>query len=83
MELKVGVVEDFFTHIPAIAFKVENEIAVGDTLHVKGHTTDFIQQIESMQIEHKGVQKAVKGDSVGMKVNERARKGDTIYKVIP
>ena len=83
MELKIGTIEDFFAHVNVIAFKVENEVAVGDTLHVKGHTTDFIQQVESIQIEHKNIQKAVKGDSVGIKVKERARKGDTVYKVLP
>lgn len=83
MELKLGVVEDYFAKVGVIAVKLEDEVSVGDTIHVKGHTTDFTQTITSMQIEHVNVEKASKGDSVGIKVQERARKGDIIYKVLP
>jgi len=83
MELRLGVVDDFFSHVGVIAIKLEEEISLGDTIHVKGHTTDFTQTVESMQIEHVSVQKAKKGDNVGIKVKERARKGDIVYKVLP
>ena len=83
MELKLGAVDDYFAKVGVIALKLEDEVAVGDTIHVKGHTTDFTQTITSMQIEHVNVQKASKGDSIGIKVNERARKGDIVYKVLP
>jgi len=83
MELKIGVVDDFFSHVNVIATKLEEELSVGDTIHIKGHTTDFTQQVESMQIEHTPVQKAKKGDNVGIKVKERVRKGDIVYKVLP
>ncbi|MDI6641083.1 MAG: translation elongation factor-like protein [Elusimicrobiota bacterium] len=83
MELKLGVVDDYFAKVGVIALKLEDEVKVGDTIHVKGHTTDFTQEVNSMQIEHVNVQKASKGDSIGIKVNERVRKGDIVYKVLP
>ncbi len=82
MELKLGVVDDFFSRVGVIAIKLEDELSVGDIIHIKGHTTDFTQTVESMQIEHTPVEKAKKGDNVGIKVKERARKGDIVYKVL-
>ncbi|GAI15070.1 unnamed protein product, partial [marine sediment metagenome] len=55
---------------------------VGDTIHIKGHTTDFEQEIESMQIENEPVKEAKSGDSIGIKVKERVRPHDLVYKVI-
>jgi putative protease len=83
MEERVGVVSDYFAKIGVAAVSVEKEIQVGDTLHFKGHTTDLTQKVESMQIEHQSVAVAKAGDSVGIKVSERVRKGDIVYKVLP
>jgi putative protease len=55
---------------------------VGDKIHVKGHTTDMEAVVESMQINNVNVQEAKAGDSVGVKVGDRARKGDSVYKVV-
>lgn len=82
MEERIGVVDDFFAKIYVIAVKLEGELKVGDKIHIKGHTTDFYQTVESMQIEHRQVTSAKKGDSVGIKVIDRCRKGDIVYKVI-
>jgi putative protease len=82
MEEKIGVVEDYFAKISVIAVKLEGELKVGDKIHIKGHTTDFIQTVESMQIEHQQVDVAKKGDSVGIKVEQRCRKGDVVYKIV-
>ena len=82
-EKEVGMVADYFAHIGVVAVDItKGELQVGDTLHFKGHTTDFTQTIQSMQIEHEQVDKAKVGDSVGIKVKERVRKHDTVYKVI-
>jgi putative protease len=82
-EIDVGHVDDYFSKIDVVAIKVEKEgISVGDTLHFKGHTTNFTQQIGSMQIEHEAVQTAGVGANVGIKVKERVRKHDHVYKVI-
>jgi putative protease len=82
MEEKIGVVEDYFAKISVIAVKLEGELKVGDKIHIKGHTTDFIQTVESMQIEHQQVDVAKKGDSVGIKVEQRCRKDDVVYKIV-
>ena len=60
----------------------DGELAVGDKIHIKGHTTDFEQEVNSIQIEHAPVEKAEKGQTIGLKVNEKAREGDEVYKVI-
>lgn len=82
MEEKIGIVEDYFGKISVIAVKLESELKVGDKIHIKGHTTDFIQTVESIQIEHQNVSSAKKGDNVGIKVEQKARKGDIVYKII-
>jgi putative protease len=61
----------------------EGEISVGDSMKFSGHTTDFIDVIESMEVDNKSVQKAVAGDFIGVKVSDRVRPGDEVFKVIP
>ena len=78
---KLGEVEDYFSRIGVIALTLKSAVGVGDTLRVKGHTTDLTQKVESMQIEHASVQSAKKGNSIGIKVNEKCRKGDEVYRV--
>ena len=81
-EKEIGQVADFFTHVNVIAVKLSGELSVGDHIHIKGHTTDFIQEVASIQIEHQAVIKAKTGDDVGIKVTEKVRHGDKIFKVI-
>ena len=82
-EKEIGKVLDYYAKIGVVAIEItEGEIKIGDTLHFKGATTDFTQVIESMQIEHKPVQIAKKGDKVGIKVKERVRPHDKVFKVI-
>jgi len=78
-EKKVGEVLHHFGKIGVAALKVKAEIKVGDTLHIKGHTTDFEQMVDSMQIEHDSVQKVKKGDDVGIKVKDHVREGDEVF----
>ncbi len=79
----VGHVIDYFAKIGVAAIDIESgEIRIGDTLQFTGHTTDFSQEIESMQIDKEEVESASAGDSVGIKVEERVRGGDEVYKVI-
>ena len=83
-EVKVGEVMKFFAKPSVAAIEVTNaEIAVGDKLHFVGHTTDFEETVDSMQIENKNIQKASVGDLVGIKVKERVREKDQVYKMIP
>ncbi len=82
-EKKVGEVAHYFGHISVAAVKITGEgLKVGDTIHIKGHTTDFQQEIESMQIEHQEIETAKPGDDIGLKVKDHVRVGDTVYKVI-
>ena len=61
---------------------VGEEVQIGDTLWFKGHTTDFKHQVESMQEEQQTLTRAVKGQLVGIKVTERVREKDRVYKVV-
>lgn len=81
-EIKVGRVVSYFSHVEAAAIELEEDLEIGDTIHIKGHTTDFEQKVASMQIENEPVEKAKTGDSVGVKVKERVRRNDVVYKVI-
>ncbi|UCF05673.1 MAG: translation elongation factor-like protein [bacterium] len=82
-EVEIGHVADYFAKIGVVAIEVTAEgIKVGDTLHFVGHTTDFQQTIESMQIEHEQVQEAPVGSNVGIKVKERVRSHDKVFKLV-
>lgn len=81
-EIKIGVVEKFFSKPSVAAVKLEGTLGVGDTVHFKGSTTDFSQKIDSMQIEHASVQKADSGASIGIKVSDRVRPNDQVFKVV-
>ncbi len=82
-EIEVAYVTDYFAHVGVVALKVtEDGIRIGDVLHFKGHTTDTIVEVSSMQIEHLEVKDAKVGDDVGIKVNERIRVHDKVFKVI-
>lgn len=81
-ETRVGKVVSYFTHVEAAAIELEGDLKIGDTIHIKGHTTDFEQKVESMQIENESAEEATAGDSIGVKVKERVRHNDVVYKVI-
>ena len=81
-EKKVGVVSHYFNHIQVAGIKItEGELKVGDTIHIKGHTSDFTQTVDSMQVEHDSIEVAKPGDSIGIKVIEHAREHDEIFTV--
>ena len=80
-ETPVGKVEKFFGKIGVAAIRMTGEMKVGDTIRVKGHTTDFEQVVESMQVEHATVEKASAGDEVGIKVKEKVHEHDMVYVV--
>lgn len=82
-EKVLGEVSHFFGHISVAAVKMKNTLRTGDYIHIKGHTTDFVQKIDSMQIEHETVGKAAKGDDIGIKVKAKARVGDMVYLADP
>ena len=83
-EKKIGVITHYFGKIGVAALEItDGELRVGDTIHIKGHTSDFTQSVESMEVEHKTVELARVGDSVGLKVVDHAREHDEVLKVTP
>ena len=80
-EQKVGEVMKFFSKPSVAAIKLDGELKVGDRIKFKGHTTDFEDQVQSMQIENQAVEKAGAGDMIGIRVKERVREKDLVYKV--
>ena len=80
----IGKVMDYFGKIGVAGIQVAvGSLNVGDTIHIKGHTTDVTQVVESIQLEHEGVQRADPGQTVGIRVKDRVRKGDSVLKVTP
>jgi putative protease len=80
---KIGFVSNYFSKISVAAVEItDGTVAVGDTLHFLGHTTDVESTVHSIQIEHASVTEAKKGDSVGVKVPEKVREGDKVYKIV-
>lgn len=82
-EVKIGKITHYFGKVQVAAIELtDGELAVGDTIHIKGHTSDFSQKIESMQIDRVDIPKAEKGQEIGIRVSEHARVGDEVFKVI-
>ncbi len=79
----IGHIVDYFAKIGVAAIEIDSgDIRVGDTLYFSGHTTDFEQEIVSMQIDRNSINFAQAGDCVGIKIRERVREGDEVYKII-
>ena len=80
----IGKVTDYFAKIGVAGIQVTaGFLSVGDTIRIKGHTTDLTQSVESVQVEHQSVQRAEAGQTVGIRVKDRVRKGDSVLKVTP
>jgi len=76
----IGKVSDFFSRPVVAAVELTGSLKVGDTVHIKGHTTDMELLVESMQIDNVNVAEAKAGDAVGIKVPDPVRRGDAVYK---
>lgn len=77
--VEIGRVDDFYAHISVIALTLQKDLATGNRIQILGHTTSFEQTVDSMQINHQPVSQAAAGQGVGIKVNQRARKGDHVF----
>lgn len=77
----IGEVSDFFAHPVVAGIELTAVLRVGDKIHIKGHTTDLEMTVDSMQINNEQVEEAQPGDSIGVKVSERVRNGDLVYKI--
>lgn len=78
--VEVGRITHFFSKISVVVVELTAPLAVGDRILIKGPSTDFEQLVESMQIEHKNIQRAEAGQSIGLKVIQPAREKDIVYK---
>ena len=82
-EMHVGKITHYFSKISVAVIEVtDGSIKVGDVIRIKGHTSDFKQKVDSMQIEHDKVEIAEPRQSIGMKVSEPVRANDLVYKTI-
>ncbi len=80
-EVVIGKVTDFFARPVVAGIELTANVKVGDKIHIKGHTTDLELAVTSMQINNVNVDQAKAGDNIGIKVSERVRRGDIVYKV--
>src|SRR5262245_35931544 len=82
-EQPIGVVTHYYGHLSVVAMQLEpgTTLRVGDRIHIHGHTTDFTQKVESLEVDHAPVTEVGPNDDFGLKVAEHAREHDTVYKV--
>jgi translation elongation factor EF-1alpha len=81
-EVEIGVISDFFARPVVAAIELTAELKSGDKIHIKGHTTDIEMTVDSIQIHNQNVPTAKAGDAVGIKVPDKVRHGDKVFKVI-
>ena len=82
-ETKVGKVTHYYNHLSVGIVDLTDELANGDTIKIVGHGREFTQTVNSMQLEHQEVQKAKKKQVIGLKVDQKVKEGDLVYKVTP
>ena len=78
---EIGEIEHYYSKLSVGIVKLKKGLKVGDKIKIKGHTTDIEQTIDSIQIQHKDVESAEKGDVIGVKVTDKVREDDAVYKV--
>jgi len=79
---QIGKIRHYYSKIGVAVIDLTAKLTVGETVRVKGMTTDFRQKVDSMQIEHANVQSAGAGQSIGLKVADKVREGDLVYKIL-
>jgi hypothetical protein len=77
----IGQVTHFYRKICVAVLSLAKPLQVGDVVHIAGYTTDFCQEVHSLQIDHRPVERARPGDDVALRVEDRVREGDTVYRV--
>ena len=80
--VEVGRITHFYPKISVAIVELKAPLSIGDKILIKGATTNFEQKVESMQIEHKDIERAEAGQIIGLKVNQRARENDKVYKIV-
>ena len=80
-EKLIGKITHYYGHLSVGIIELSDSLKVGDKIHIKGHSSDFTQDISSMQVEHASVQEANAGEVIGIKVNDKVHEHDSVYKV--
>jgi len=80
-EKEIGKISHYYGHLGVGIIELSDILKVGDTIHIKGHSEDFNQPVDSIQVEHAGVSEAKAGDSIGVKVIQKVHPGDRVFKV--
>ncbi len=80
-EKEIGKVTHYFPKVGVAIVKLTDALALGETIHFKGETVDFEQKVESMQVEHKPIERAEAGEEVGIKVSGKVKEGNKVYKI--
>lgn len=78
---KVGKIGHYFSKIGVAVVDLEDDLAVGQTIKISGHDKEFTQTVASLQFEHQQVEKALKDQSVGLKIDQPVGEGDEVYLV--
>lgn len=81
MEIEIGRVTHYFNHLNVAVLKLTDRLKVGEEIHFLGHLTDFVQRVNSMEVNHQVVLRVDPGDDVAIKVVEPVREHDVVYKV--
>jgi len=82
MPQRIGSMTHYYPHVDAGVIEIDaGELRVGDTIHVRGHTTDYYQRVDRIEVDHRAVEVARPGQSVGVHVTQRVREGDAVWKV--
>lgn len=81
-EKEIGKITHYYGHISVGIIELSDNLKLGDNIHIKGHSSDFTQSVDSMQIEHSSVSEAKSGDVVGLKIIQKVHPHDKVYKVI-
>jgi putative protease len=78
----VGKITHYYGKIGVAVVELSDELSVGDTISIEGNVTNFQQTVDSMEIEHQQIKTAKAGDAIGLKVKEKVREGDSVYKIL-
>lgn len=81
-EKEIGKITHYYGHLNVGIVELSDTLKIGETIHVKGHSEDFNQAVDSIQIEHANVPEAKLGDTVGIKVAQKVHPGDRVFKIV-
>ncbi len=76
----IGTVSHYFSHLSVAAVQLDEPLRVGERIHIKGHTTDLVQTVDSMEVDHSSIAQAGPGDDLALKVDDHVREHDKIFR---